>query len=163
MRALNAIGIPFDSSYNATHFGLDSGVSPGAPLFAPIKCEGVHEYPMTVFKDGFGQLRHTQLAACSFRELEGLLWAALEAGSESFVILWHNSELLNQAKNRPDWVVIRRFEKLCKLLDRHRGCFSVCGFQGLVPSVAATQPEPLSSTGLRAVGRLIKQIYRRVY
>ena len=163
LRALTANGIPFDSSYNVTQFGLDSGVLPGVPVFAPIECEGIHEYPMTVFKDGFGKLRHAQIAACSFREFEGLLWRAFEAGSKAFVLLSHNFELLNEAKDRPDRVAVRRFEKLCRFLDRNRDCFSTRGFHGLAPQVATEQPEPLSSPGWTTAGRLFEQIYRRVY
>jgi len=163
LRALAANGIAFDSSYNVTHFGLDSGVLPGVPVFVPIECEGVHEYPMTVFKDGLGKLRHAQIAACSFSEFEGLLWHAMEAGRQSFVLLSHNFELLNQAKDRPDRVAVRRFEKLCKFLDRNRDCFSVRGFHGLAPQVSTEQPEPLSSPIWRTANRLLEQIYRRVY
>lgn len=163
LRALAASGIAFDSSYNVTQFGLDSGVLPGVPVFAPIKCEGVYEYPMTVFRDGFGKLRHAQIAACSFHEFEGLLWSALEAGSKAFVLLSHNFELLNQAKNRPDWIAVKRFEKLCNFLDRNRDCFSVRGFHGLAPQLSTEQPEPLSSPSWRTAGRLFEQIYRRVY
>jgi hypothetical protein len=163
LRALAANGIAFDSSYNVIQFGLDSGVLPGVPVFVPIECEGVHEYPMTVFKDGLGKLRHAQIAACSFSEFEGLLWHAMEAGRQSFVLLSHNFELLNQAKDRPDRVAVRRFEKLCKFLDRNRDCFSVRGFHGLAPQVSTEQPEPLSSPIWRTANRLLEQIYRRVY
>lgn len=163
LRALAANGIAFDSSYNVTHFGLDSGVLPGIPVFAPIECEGVHEYPMTVFKDGLRKLRHAQITACSFSEFEGLLWHALEAGRQSFVLLSHNFELLNRAKDRPDRVAVRRFEKLCKFLDRNRDCFSVRGFHGLTPQVSTEQPEPLSSPSWRTASRLLEQIFRRVY
>lgn len=163
LRALAANGIPFDSSYNVTHFGLDSGVLPGIPVLAPVECDGVHEYPMTVFRDGLGKLRHAQITACSFGELEGLLWQALETGCSSFVLLSHSFEFLNQAKSRPDWVAIRRFERLCKLLDRHRDCFNVRGFGGLVPQSTVRQPAPLSTTTWQTAGRLFEQTYRRVY
>jgi hypothetical protein len=54
LRALSKSGIPFDSSYNASQFGADSGVMTGLTVVEPIECEGVHEYPMTVFDDGSG-------------------------------------------------------------------------------------------------------------
>lgn len=163
LRALAANGIAFDSSYNVTHFGLDSGVLPGVPVFAPIECEGVYEYPMTVFKDGLRKLRHAQITACSSSEFEGLLWDALEEGRQSFVLLSHNFELLNRAKDRPDRVAVRRFEKLCKFFDRNRDCFSVRGFHGLTPKLSIEQPEPLSSSSWRTASRLLEQIFRRVY
>jgi len=136
LRALSMSGIPFDSSYNASQFGADSGVVPGLTVVEPIECEGVHEYPMTVFDDGSGSLRHAQLTACSYGELESLLWKALEAERSAFVILSHNFELLNEAKNRPDAVVVKRFRKLCSFLDRNRDSFRVRPFHGLQPRSA---------------------------
>lgn len=163
LKALAANGISFDSSYNATLFGLDSGVSPGAPVYAPILCDGVIEYPMTVFKDGLGKFRHAQLTACSFSELEKLLWQTCQSGAKSIVLLSHSFELLNQSKSRPDWIAIRRFEKLCKFFDRHRDYFMLRGFHDLSPEIVSRQPEPQSMPRWRTVIRLLEQAYRRIY
>jgi len=161
--ALAANGIPFDSSYNASLFGSDSGVMPGVTVVEPIACDGVYEYPMTVFKDGTGSLRHTQLTSCSSREMEGLLWQALETGRSSFVILSHSSELLNPAKDRADDVVVKRFQKLCSFLDKNRDSFHVRGFQGLQPKLTQQQPVPLTSPIWKTGARMIEQAYRRKY
>jgi peptidoglycan/xylan/chitin deacetylase (PgdA/CDA1 family) len=163
LRALSAVGIPFDSSYNASQFGEDSGVMPGITIVEPIICEGVYEYPMTVFNDGTASLRHAQLGACSYKELEGLLWQALEAGRSSFIILSHNFELLNRAKDRPDDVVVKRFRKLCSLLDRNRDSFRVRQFRGFVPQVTQQHPLPLTSPIWRTGARMLEQTYRRRY
>ncbi|SFN79125.1 hypothetical protein SAMN05216386_1851 [Nitrosospira briensis] len=159
--ALATNRITFDSSYNASMFGLDSGVSPEIPLVEPVKCEGVYEYPMTVFDGGTGSLRHVQLTACSSREMESLLWQALESGRKAFVILSHNFELLNSAMNRPDDIVVARFRKLCAFLDRHRDCFRVRGFRGLTPLPVLTQPAPLTSPIWRTGLRMLEQGLRR--
>lgn len=159
--ALAANGITFDSSYNASMFGSDSGVSPGRHLVEPTLVEGVVEYPMTVYRDGTVTLRHAQLTACSWPELEGLLWQAAEEGRQAFVLLSHGFELLNKAKDRPDDVVVRRFERLCAFLDRHRETFRVRGFKGLEPGLAAVQPAPLVSPLHRTGGRMVSQLYRR--
>lgn len=161
--ALAANGIPFDSSYNASLFGPDSGVLPGVTVVEPVECEGVHEYPMTVFTDGTPVLRHAQLTACSYQEMEGLLWQALETGRSSFVILSHGSELLNQDKSRPDEVVVKRFQKLCSFLDKNRDSFRMRGFQGLNPQVVHGQPEPLASPIWKTGARMLEQIYRKKY
>lgn len=163
LRALATLGIPFDSSYNACLLGPDSGVAPGEVLLEPIECEGVYEYPMTIFSDGVGGHRHAQLSACSYRELEGLLWRALENGYRSFVLLSHNFELLNRGKTRPDSVVVRRLEKLCAFLDRNRDCFNVRGFHGLTPNLSTAQPKPLPSAGWKTAERILEQFYRRRY
>lgn len=163
LRALAANGIPFDSSYNASLFGADSGVMPGVTVVEPIECGGVYEYPMTVFKDGTGSLRHAQLTACSYKEIEGLLWQALETRRRSFVILSHSFELLNQAKDQPDDVVVKRFRRLCSFLDQNRDSFRVRGFQGLKPQVTQRQPAPLASPIWRTGARMMEQAYRRKY
>ena len=145
LRSLSINGIPFDSSYNASLYGFDSGVLPGVAAINPFKCDGVYEYPMTNFKDGTKSLRHTQLGACSFKEMEGLLWQALESKQGSFVILSHNFELLDKAMNRKDNVVERRFHKLCSFLDKNRDSFRVRGFHGLNPQIAKYQSPLLVS------------------
>jgi len=161
--ALAANNIPFDSSYNASLFGPDSGIMPGAMVVEPIECDGVFEYPMTVFRDGTKYLRHTQLTACSSREMEGLLWQALEAGRSAFVILSHSFELLNQAKDRADGVVVKRFQKLCAFLEKNRDSFQVLGFHDLKPRVPQQQPVPLASPIWKTGARMIEQAYRKKY
>lgn len=164
LHALHALGIGVDSSYNASQFGLDSGVWDGTPVVEPIVCEGVTEVPMTVFHDGTGRLRHAQLTACSATELEGLLWRALEDRREVFVLLSHGTELLNPAKNRRDDVAVARFRRLCRFLERHRDCFSTVGFRGLTLSAAATpRARPMSSPLWRTGWRVLEQAYRRRY
>lgn len=163
LSALSANGIRFDSSYNASMFGLDSGVMPGVPVIEPIECDGVCEYPMTVFDDGTRSLRHAQLTSCSFKELEGLLWQALETGRHAFVILSHSFELLNRAKDRPDDIVVKRFHKLCAFLDQNRDAFRVRGFQELTPRNTHKQPAPLNSPIWKTGARMLEQAYRRSF
>ena len=163
LSALSANDIRFDSSYNASMFGPDSGVMPGVTVVEPIECDGVYEYPMTVYQDGSKSLRHAQLTACTYTELEGLLWQAVESGRSAFVILSHGSELLNPAKNKADEVVVNRFQKLCLLLDKNRDCFNVRGFQGLKSPVIQPQPAALTSPVWKTATRMIEQVYRRKF
>ncbi len=163
LRALAENGIPFDSSYNARRFGLESGVMPGVSVEEPIEFLGVYEYPMTIFKDGTGSLRNAQLTACSHREMEGLLWQALEAGRKSFVILSHGSELLNRSNDRPDKVVVKRFRKLCEFLDRNRDSFRLRGFKDLQPKIVDQQPAQLTSPISKTCARIMEQAYRMKY
>lgn len=161
--ALKENKIFVDSSYNASAFGLDSGVFPGITLVDALHCDGVAEYPMTVFNDGTRTLRHAQLTACSYNELEGLLWKALEAERQSFVILSHNFELLNEAKTRPDAIVVERLRKLCSLLDRNRDSFRTCGFKDRPSRLKQAQPSPLVSPLWETGRRMMEQAYRRRY
>jgi hypothetical protein len=160
--ALAANNIPFDSSYNASMFGLDSGVMPGIVVVEPIECHGTYEYPMTVFNDGTGRLRHAQLTACSYKEIERLLWQAAEVGRSAFVILSHSFELLNPAMDRPNDIVVNRFKKLCSFLDMNRDTFRVRGFHGLTPKVRQVQPTPLASPIWMTAARMIEQARLRM-
>jgi hypothetical protein len=162
LRALATNKINIDSSYNATLFGLGSGVNQEIPLVDIIECEGVYEYPMTVFHDGF-ELRHAQVKACSHREMEGLLWQALETGRDAFVILSHNFELLNSKMNRPDAIAVSRFRKLCAFLEKNQDCFRVRGFKDLAPAAATSKMLPLTSPIWKTSCRMVEQAIRRRY
>lgn len=164
LEALAANGIAYDCSYNTTLFGQSSGVRPGETVWWPFECAGVYEYPMTVFDDGTGKLRHVQLTACSFAEIEKLLWTALEAGHQSFVMLSHSFELLNGgSRDRSDPVTINRFRKFCAFMEKNRDSFRVRGFQGMQPEVAVQPPPLLRSPIWRTGMRMAEQVYRRRY
>lgn len=159
--ALKALGIPFDSSYNASMFGPDSGVMPGVRLVQPALCDGVYEYPLTVFQDGTRSLRHAQLSACSTAELEGLILQSLAQQRGTFVMLSHGFELMNRGRNGPDPVAVRRLRDFCRFLERHNDSVQVCGFQGLEPQPVSAQPPPLQSPLLRTGARMLEQVGRR--
>lgn len=158
--ALRENNIFIDSSYNATKMGLDSGLAPGKVLTQSMSHETVYEVPMTVYFDRPGNLRHTQLCACSFSEMEGLLWQALEEGREEFVILSHSFELLKNSQSQPDFTVIKRFKKLCEFLDKNRDCFSTRSFSDF-SSMNQHQPAPLKSPLWRTGKRYLEQAWSR--
>jgi hypothetical protein len=161
LEALVACGIHIDSSYNASMNGVASGIMPSRPMLDVTRISGLHEIPMTVFHDGLARLRHTQLTACSYSEIESLLWSALETGRKSFVLLLHNFELLDPSMTRPDMIVVKRFHRLCEFLDRHRDSFHVRGFRDW-PVPAQDVYSPMLSVPFWATGRrLIEQAYRR--
>lgn len=162
--ALASTGIMFDSSYNAGYGGINSGVEPGRTLLDMVNINGVTEFPMTVFDDGITPYRHTQVTACSFSELEGLLWQALEDGRRSFMILCHNFELLNPTQTRADPVAIRRFERLLAFLASHKKEFRVRGFRDLGSiDISAEAPKHLRSPLWKTALRTSMQVYRRRY
>lgn len=163
LTALGQCGIRIDSSYNACMLGASSGVSPGKPLLDVSDMAGVHEVPMTVFHDGMGKLRHAQLTACSFSELQGLLWRSLETGRQSFVLLMHNFELLNPRMTRPDKIVLRRFHQLCEFLDRHRDSFCVRGFRDWQPPRQAMPAPMLTAPWWHTGQRLAEQALSRAF
>ena len=161
LTAVAANNIEFDSSYNASYFGLQSGLAPNEILLEPMRSHGVMEFPMTVFDDGTRSLRHTQLGAISFREMADLMWQSIERKRKTFVILSHNFELLNQAKDRPDEIIVNRFHKLCNFLDKNRDVFHMTGFKGLSAEPIDRQPLPLASPFWKTAFRIFEQLSRR--
>lgn len=160
--ALAANGLQIDSSYNACNLGPSSGLAPGKLLVDPVEQGGVYEYPVTVFIDGMRRLRPLQLTACSWGEMEGLLWRALEAGYQSVVIVSHSFELLDAARNRPDRIAVQRFRSMCKFLDKHRDSFRACGFDQLQGCAVGRQPELINSPLWHTARRMAEQGIRRL-
>lgn len=161
LSVLPKCGIRFDSSYDGATMGPTSGVSPGELLVDATRTEGVYEYPLSVIRDGMGKLRHVQLGACSAEELEQALWAAHAAGLNSFVLLFHNFELLNQMKTQPDRIVVHRFERLCRFLSDNKASFRVTDFSSLEPKTTDHQPQPLPVSRFATGKRVAEQIARR--
>lgn len=163
LMALTSQRIYVDCSYNASMFGPTSGVSPAELLDQPRQIGAVLELPMTVYRDGRG-LRHAQLTACSWPELEHLLWQALESGHRSFMILSHNFELLTPDQRSADATVLRRLKSLCTFLQRHSHCFRVRGLRdGQLPVASDAPAPPLHSPLWRTGLRMAEQAWRRTY
>ena len=165
MEALAQNDVLFDSSYNPTLFGRDSGVAAadGGDLFQPVLVNDVAEYPMTVYQDRPGHFRHAQLGACSFGELSTMLLQAAESGWDSFVILSHNFETLNPSRTGEDPIVARRFVRLCEFLDKNRDVLTTSGFRGVEPTVVSSQPTALKSNVFRTAHRMVEQVRRKRY
>lgn len=161
LTALKANGIAIDASYNATMFGTDSGVGVGQTLLGPTSVDGVLELPMAVYRDGLGRLRHVQLGATSWPEMERLLWQAAEQAWPALVILSHNFELMNQAKNAPDPVVLDRMQRLCAFLETHRDRFDTPRLGEAVTPCQPISLQPLSASVLDSLGRIAEQAGRR--
>jgi len=87
--------------------------------------------------------------------------ATLDSGWEPVVIVSQNFKLLNQRKNRPDPIVVRRFRKLCWYLDRNRDRFEVAGFTGPQKTEEHLQPALTASSRSEAHGRSAEQLLRQ--
>ena len=164
LAALGESGIDFDTSYNAAAaIGVDD-VAPEQILTQPKQFNSVTEYPVTVYRDrGDKSLRLVQLNACSFSEFTRILTTAVDLGWESVVIVSHNFELLNQRKDRPDPIVVRRFRKLCRYLETNSDRFEVTGFSGLQKTEERLQPAPFASSKWETYGRSAEQLVRRAF
>lgn len=162
--ALSSNKIPIDSSYNHLHFGQDLHLGEGKVMVQPFTLDDVTEFPMTVYEDHPGHYRHLQLGACSSSEIESVFRFAGRDRWDSIVILSHNFELLNQRKNRIDSVVLKRFRKLARFLDRNRDQFPTSGFRDAALRTSSFQPEipraPLASVLRRYIEQSIRRVYR---
>lgn len=162
LKALPRCGIFIDSSYSATMMGPTSGIAPENVLRDVTRIDDVIEYPVSVFVDGFGRLRHAQLGACSFEELRQALLAALEAGQRAFVVVFHNFELLNSSKSAEDRIVVRRFERLCRFLADNRESFRTVGFRDVAGPRATGSGAELRVSKIATARRYIEQATRRL-
>jgi len=129
--ALAANDIWCDSSIDATMPDSVPDLRDKFDLYGAREIAGVSIFPVAVFEDGLGQLRHAQIGACSARELVQAMQSAREFGWSSFVVLSHNFEMLKVKAVAPDWVVVKRFEVVCEYLARHREELPTGGFEDL--------------------------------
>jgi hypothetical protein len=135
--ALAHNGISVDSSINRCYAISAPELVRQRCSSMPFSVNSVLTYPVTVFRDGFGRLRPAQLGACSFREMRQALESAYIAGCSDFVIVSHNFEMLKPGQSDPDFVVVRRFEQLCRFLSDNSVQFPVVSFDA-----ARTDPLP---------------------
>lgn len=165
LRALAANGIAYDSSYNPCYLNHDCGIHLDRVLLQPAPVEGVVEIPISCFEDRPGHLRHAQISACSYWELETILSNAHDRGWHSFVIVSHGFELLNRLKDRPDTIAVKRFERLCAFLAENRERFQTVGFEDIPPISASASDlvDVLKSSSIRTLFRYFEQAARRVY
>jgi peptidoglycan/xylan/chitin deacetylase (PgdA/CDA1 family) len=172
LKALSKNGIQFDTSYNYCYLNKECDMQSGELMLNPKTIFGIDEYPISFFEDWPGHYRHTQLTACSFSELENGLNVAWKKGLTSFVLVSHSFELLRNRKNtakalKPDYVVVKRFELLCRFLSANREKFTTIGFAELPPLASDVSGKhmsaPLRSNLFRTAGRLFEQAYRRFF
>lgn len=163
-RALRELGISIDSSLHAVLPYSGEDLRQRLDFFHPLEFEQVRILPMTVFRDGLGQLRPAQLGACGFSELRDAIESAVLNGTEHFVVLSHNFEMLKQGRCEPDMLVVARFERLCAFLASQRGRVDVATVSGQ-PIVIESKPKPpLAEAGFPAtVRRYGEQAIRRFF
>jgi len=167
LRALSRCGLRFDSSYNAAFLGSSCDMPTAHMVLQPRAMEGIVEYPVTVFSDPIGRLRHAQLCACSFGEIKEALNKGFQAGWDCFVIVLHSFELVRNvrdpARRKPNWVTVRRFDKLCEFLANNRDRFSTRVFSDLpanrTPPATVNVPQRVSVRN--TVWRLAEQATSR--
>jgi len=170
LRALHQNGILFDTSYSISYLDSSCGIQTPEMLLQPKKIHGVYEFPISFFRDYPNHYRHTQLGACSFQELERVLIGAWKRGWYSFVLLSHSHELVKRRSQfgnpaSADWIVIKRFERLCHFLDCNRDKFVTTTFSEIVPEeIPDVAPShALFSSFRHTAMRMVEQLVRRTF
>lgn len=172
LQALRNRGILYDTTHNTAYPANTADIADRGSMLQPqVILEGIHEFPITFFRDFPGHFRHLQLTACSYLELRHILLSAWQQGWHSIVLVLHSFEMLRRRivarTNRmigPDWVVIRRFEKLCRFLEDHSDKFRTVGFNDVDPfDIPQIQPKrPLQSPHGYTLLRIAEQARRRL-
>lgn len=152
-RALDSLGIRIDSSLHAVLPQSAPDLRGLIDFYHPLDFEQVRILPMTVFKDGFGRSRPAQIGACGFSEMRDAITSAQKNGTEHFVILSHNFEMLKQGRNGPDMWVVSRLEQLCAFLERQRDTIDVCTLSNGDVRFDTTRNPPLACASMASTLR----------
>lgn len=163
--ALRRNAIMLDTSLNRCHAVCAPDMRTDHNFDLPFLAQGVLTFPVTVLKDGFGKDRPAQVGACSFGEMRDALLSAHIGDVSHFVIVSHNFEMLKPGSASPDWIVVKRFERMCAFLAAHPELFVVRGFQddlNLQATDQATRGRQPHASWQSTAQRYAEQILRRM-
>jgi hypothetical protein len=155
-----------DSSYNPAYSNFSYEMEDKKVLIQPKIFFGVYEFPVSFFYDWGNHLRHTQLSACSNKELENALLLAYKKNWYSFVIVLHSFELVKRDRQKAcaNSIVIKRFERLCNFLASNRDKFCTKYFSEIklneIPTIV--KPEPIYSKITYTMKRYVEQLVMRM-
>lgn len=159
--ALADNGIIYDSSLNMHCRNTGMGLTPSERTSRSQPIGPIMEFPLSVFRNAAGKLRHFQIGSCSLSELTWGLRAAHQAGWRYFNVLSHNFETLIVKTSRPDHVVIGRFDGFCRHLSQHRDIYPTINFShGPFETEPAGLPEIVAPAWANA-HRFLEQVYRK--
>ena len=130
----------------------------GACPTIPLAC--VEDYP--------GHFRHAQLTALSFAELQHALFCAEREQWPYFVIMLHSFELIKRGGSRVTLprahsINQRRWNQLCKLLDRRRDIFRTIACRDLVlPGTNGSTAQVPRTLPRHTLWRIAEQLASRI-
>ncbi|HEX7853160.1 MAG TPA: hypothetical protein VF503_05635 [Sphingobium sp.] len=158
LRALARLGLVWDSSYNADYTGRPCHITLPPETVDPVATCGVVEAPVAGIWDVPGHFRPAQVCALSAAEMRGGLVHAARAGAHSFVVVSHSFEMLTRDRQRPNRLVMKRFEALC---DAIAGDARVTGggFADLPLPQGATHTGRLGPSRVRTALRVAEQAF----
>ena len=173
LRCLSRAGMRLDSSFNPCYSSWsfpEEGLQPNQVR----NIEGVWEIPVTVVRtplpEGYGSLKHADPCALSFGELRTMLEHGVRVGQQHFVILFHSFSTVKagdaaSSQMKPDWLTIRRLDRLLAYLSEHADLYRVSTFGDLArEAVLAGDDPPLTELPVLAAGcRKSMQALNRFY
>lgn len=135
LAALAALGLAWDSSFNAAYLGDGCGIALDPGTIAPVRRHGVVELPVAGLFDRGDHVRPAQVCALSEWEMAAALGHAAETDAPPFAIVCHSFELLSRDRRRPNHAVAGRFAAMCAAIGADPRLAGV-GFAALDPGIA---------------------------
>lgn len=158
LKALAALGLLYDSSYNRRYLGESCHIAAGEVLSRPTHLEGLTEVPVTFFEDYPGHTRSLQLCAVSAAEFDTVVRQSIEQNRPTTVVVNHSFELLNLKRTRANRLLLGRFERYCASLQSNKGEVVSADFRTLALAPRANGAlKPLTSNPVRTALRMIEQ------
>lgn len=160
LRALSALGIAYDSSFNPAFLSGECAINLPPETTPFSKHLGVGIIPVSVIEDRPGNIRAVQLCALSAWEMRDALLHAAQDDWPCFTIVSHSFELLSRDRSRENPMVTKRFEAMCTNIAEHNRLAAI-GFEDLEPKTRqslATLPANLVRTALRYGEQAISRI-----
>lgn len=159
LAALAALGIRFDSSHNGSEHPWPSALPLDPRRIAPIAAGGVVELPVTQIEDRPGRLRHLQFCAASADEIEAALEHADQHRHPLVTLVGHSFELATRDGRRPNRMLCRRFDRICRLLAGNSDRLPTVHVSELADLPLDADAEPLPALRLRTAARMAAQLW----
>ena len=157
LRALAKAGLRYDSSHTPGIANGECAISLGPETRQPVRHAGAIEVPVGLTRSLGGRERHAQLTALSTSEIMLAIRHARRSGAASFTLVSHSFELLSRDRMGINRIVRRRFERLCRRIERAHGVHSATyATDPPVPATRSSAPLPPVSE-LRSAWRLGEQ------
>ncbi|WP_293884271.1 hypothetical protein [Sphingomonas sp.] len=158
LRAVAAVGLTYDSSVNADFLRGDCQITIPAGQNSPVEILSTIELPVSGLYDRPGHFRPAQVCAMSDWEMRAMLDHAATIGQSVATIVTHSFEMLSRDRQRPNWSVIKRFDRLAKFIGSHPRLESAT-FGTLDPAASVSENLPRRAPNIfRTVARTVEQV-----
>ena len=159
LRALADLGLRYDSSHNGCEAPWPSAISLPAAEIGPVDHCGVTEIPVSQLVQPRGGLRHLQLCAVSLAEMRGAIDHAVAARHPLVTLVSHSFELARRDGLGPNRIAVRRFERLCRLLEARADTAPTAHFADLNGLGTGTGAVPATGSVVATAHRMAEQLW----